>query len=157
MIEPLARRVNELGWHVQLHLRADQIVANQDLLFRIASPIVFDHMGRLPHPQGIEHPAWEIIRRLIDRGKTWVKLSSIYQDSLIGPPTYDDQNEVARAILAAAPERVVWGSDWPHPTERDEKPDDALLFDLTAEWAPDEALRRMLLVDNPARLYGFPL
>ena len=85
-----------------------------------------------------------------------MKLSSIYQDTKTGPPTYADQNAVARAYLQAAPERMVWGSDWPHPTERHEKPDDALLFDLIADWAPDESLRRRLLVDNPAILYDFP-
>lgn len=155
MIEPLARRINDLGWHVQLHLAGDQIVEHEALLMRIASPIVFDHMGRLPQPQGVSHPAFAIIRRLIDRGKTWIKLSSIYQDTRVGPPTYADQAEVARAYLQAAPERMVWGSDWPHPTERQSKPDDAAIFDLIAEWAPDEALRQRLLVDNPAELYGF--
>jgi predicted dehydrogenase/predicted TIM-barrel fold metal-dependent hydrolase len=156
MIEPLARRVNDLGWHVQLHLAGDQIVEHEALLMRIVSPIVFDHMGRFPQPQGLNHPANGIIRRLIDKGKTWVKLSSIYQDTKTGPPTYADQNAVASAYLQAAPERMVWGSDWPHPTERHEKPDDALIFDLIAEWAPDEALRQRLLVDNPAILYDFP-
>ncbi|MBM4313335.1 MAG: hypothetical protein FJ122_05370 [Deltaproteobacteria bacterium] len=156
MIEPLARRVNDLGWHVQLHLAGDQIAQYEALLMRIVSPIVFDHMGRLPQPQGLGHPAFGVIRRLIDRGKTWVKLSSVYQDSKVGPPTYADQSEIARAFLRAAPERMVWGSDWPHPTERDRKPDDAQLFDLVAEWAPDETLRHRLLVDNPAELYGFP-
>jgi predicted dehydrogenase/predicted TIM-barrel fold metal-dependent hydrolase len=155
MIEPLARRVNDLGWHVQLHLRGDQIAQYEALLMRIVAPIVFDHMGRLPLPQGLNHPAFGIIRRLIDKGKTWVKLSSIYQDSKVGPPTYADQTEVACAFLQAAPERMVWGSDWPHPTERDQKPDDAALFDLVAEWAPDGALRQRLLVGNPAALYGF--
>lgn len=156
MIEPLAKRVNDLGWHVQLHLGGDQIVEYEALLMRIVSPIVFDHMGRLPQPQGLNHPAFGIIRRLIDKGKTWVKLSSVYQDTKVGPPTYADQTEVARAYLKAAPERMVWGSDWPHPTERDHKPNDAVLFNLIAEWAPDETLRQRLLVDNPAALYGFP-
>jgi predicted dehydrogenase/predicted TIM-barrel fold metal-dependent hydrolase len=156
MIEPLARRVNDLGWHVQLHLRGDQIAESEALLMRIVSPIVFDHMGRLPQPQGLNHPAFGVIRKLIDKGKTWVKLSSVYQDSKVGPPTYADQTEVARAYLKTAPERMVWGSDWPHPTERDQKPDDAAIFDLIAEWAPDETLRQRLLVDNPGTLYGFP-
>jgi D-galactarolactone isomerase len=154
MIEPLAKQVNDLGWHVQLHLRGDQIVAYEELINRIVSPIVFDHMGRIPQPAAIKHPAFGIIMRLIDKGKTWVKLSGVYQDTKVGPPTYADQTEVARAYLKAAPERMVWGSDWPHPTEK-HKPDDAVLFDLIAEWAPDEALRNKLLVDNPAVLYGF--
>ena len=154
MIEPLAKQVNDLGWHVQLHLRGDQIVEHEEMLKRIVSPIVFDHMGRIPQPEGIKHPAFGIIMRLIDKGKTWVKLSGVYQDTKVGPPTYADQTGVARAYLKAAPERMVWGSDWPHPTEK-EKPNDAMLFDLIAEWAPDEALRKQLLVDNPAILYGF--
>ena len=87
MIEPLAKQVNDLGWHVQLHLRGDQIVEHEEMLKRIVSPIVFDHMGRIPQPQGIKHPAFGIILRLIDKGKTWVKLSGVYQDTKVGPPT----------------------------------------------------------------------
>ena len=155
MIEPLAKQVNDLGWHVQLHLRGDQIVEREEMLKRIVSPIVFDHMGRIRQPQGTKDPAFGIIMRLIDKGKTWVKLSGVYQDTKVGPPTYADQSEVARAYLKAAPERMVWGSDWPHPTEQANKPNDAVLFNLIADWAPDEALRKRLLVDNPAALYGF--
>jgi predicted TIM-barrel fold metal-dependent hydrolase len=156
MIEPLAKRVNDLGWHVQLHLRADQIVEHADLLNRIVSPIVFDHMGRLPQPEGVKNPAFQVICRLIDKGRTWVKLSGAYMDTKVGPPTYADATEGARAYLKVAPERMVWGSDWPHPTERDHKPNDAVLFDLLSEWAPDAALQKRILVDNPAALYGFP-
>jgi len=154
MIEPLAKQVNDLGWHVQLHMRGDQIVEHEEMLKRIVTPIVFDHMGRIPQPQGIKHPAFGIILRMIDKGKTWVKLSGAYQDTKVGPPMYADQTEVARAYLKAAPERMVWGSDWPHPTEKD-KPNDAVLFNLIADWAPDEALRNKVLVENPAVLYGF--
>ena len=155
MIEPLAKRANDLDWHVQLHFRGDQIVEKEELLMRIAAPIVFDHMGRIPQPAGVKHPAFTIICRLIDKGRTWVKLSGVYQDSKVGPPTYADTTELARAYLKFAPERMVWGSDWPHPTEREHKPNDAVLFDLLPEWAPDESLRNKVLVDNPAVLYGF--
>ena len=155
MIEPLVKRANDLDWHVQLHFRGDQIVEKEDLLMRIAAPIVFDHMGRIPQPAGVKHPAFTIICRLIDKGRTWVKLSGVYQDSKVGPPTYADTTELTRAYLKFAPERMVWGSDWPHPTERDHKPNDAVLFDLLPEWAPDESLRNKVLVDNPAVLYGF--
>jgi len=117
---------------------------------------VFDHMGRLPQPAGIEHPAFAVIRKLIDKGRTWVKLSGAYQDTKVGAPTYSDATKVAQAYLAAAPERMVWGTDWPHPTEREHKPDDAVLFDLLAEWAPGTATQRRILVDNPDTLYGFP-
>lgn len=156
MIEPLSRRVNDLGWHVQIHMRGDQIVAAEDLWKRLPSPIVFDHMGRLPLPDGTRHPAFDVIRRLIDRGHTWVKLSGAYLDTRIGPPTYDDAVKTASAYVDAAPDRVVWGSDWPHPTESAEnKPDDAVLFDLAAQWAPGEATRHRILVENPEVLYGF--
>jgi predicted TIM-barrel fold metal-dependent hydrolase len=153
MIEPLARRVEPLGWHVQIHLRADQIADAEDLLLRLPGTVVFDHLGRLTPPDGLGHPAFGIIRRMLDNGRTWMKLSGAYFFG--GPPDYADAGKVARAYVAAAPERVVWGSDWPHPTEN-QKPDDAVLFDLLREWAPDEMTRRRILVDNPAQLYGFP-
>jgi predicted TIM-barrel fold metal-dependent hydrolase len=151
MIEPLARRVQALGWHVQIHLRADQIAANADMLLGLPGTVVFDHLGRLTPPDGLDHPAFGIIRRMLDGGQTWMKLSGAY---MFGAPPYAEATEVARAYVATAPERMVWGSDWPHPTEKN-KPDDAVLFDLLGEWAPDEATRRRILVDNPAMLYGF--
>jgi D-galactarolactone isomerase len=154
MIEPLSRRVADLGWHVQIHLRADQIVATESLWGRLPSTIVFDHMARLPQPAGTGHPAYAIVRRLIDAGGTWVKLSGAYLDTKVGPPTYADATRVAQTFAMAAPERMVWGSDWPHPTET-AKPDDAILFDLLAEWVPDAAARRRVLVSNPETLYGF--
>ena len=154
MIEPLSKRVSDLGWHVQVHMRGDQIAAAADLWPRLPSPIVFDHLGRLPQPAGVDHPAYAIIRRLIDQGRTWVKVSGAYLDTKIGAPTYADATRVAQAFVAAAPERMVWGSDWPHPTEKD-KPDDAVLFDLLSDWAPDAATRRRILVTNPETLYGF--
>jgi D-galactarolactone isomerase len=154
MMEPLAKRVADLGWHVQIHMRADQIAENAALLERLAATVVFDHMGRLPQPAPLDHPAYKIIRTMLDKGRTWVKLSGAYMDTNSGAPTYADKLAVAQAYLAAAPERMVWGSDWPHPTERD-KPDDATLFDLLTEWAPDAALRQRILVSNPEALYGF--
>jgi predicted TIM-barrel fold metal-dependent hydrolase len=152
MIEPLAKRVQALGWHVQIHLRADQVVAAADMLLRLPGTIVFDHLGRLVPPEGLNHPAFEVLRRMFDNGRTWMKLSGAY---FFGPAlAYAAAGDVARAYIELAPERMVWGSDWPHPTEKD-KPDDAVLFDLLADWAPDDQTRHRILVDNPARLYGF--
>jgi predicted TIM-barrel fold metal-dependent hydrolase len=150
MIEPLAARLAPLGWHVQIHFRADQIVAAADLLQRLPCTVVFDHLGRLT--RGTDDPAFTIIRRMLDRGRTWMKLSGAYMMS--ESPAYAEAGDVARAYVAAAPERMVWGSDWPHPTEA-AKPDDALLFDLRSVWAPDAAARQRILVANPAELYGF--
>lgn len=155
MVEPLSKRVNDLGWHLQIHMKGEQIAAIEDLLLRVPAPIVFDHLGRLAQPNALDTPGFRTISKLIDKGKTWVKLSGAYQDSKVGPPSYSDTVAIARAYIKATPERMVWGSDWPHPTEK-EKPDDAVLFDLLAEWAPDEATRTAILVQSPARLYGFP-
>ena len=155
MIEPLSKRINALGWHVQINMTPDQIVAAEDLWNRLPSPIVFDHMGHVPQPAGLSHPVYSVIRRLVDKGRTWVKLSVTYDNTKDGPPGYADVTKVAQAYVKAAPERMVWGSNWPHPNETI-KPDDAMLFDLMLKWAPDEATRNRILVQNPAVLYGFP-
>jgi D-galactarolactone isomerase len=156
MLEPLSKRVNDFGWHVQIHMLGGQIVETADLLQRLPSPIVFDHMARIPEPAGVDHPAFARVLKLIEKGRTWVKLSGAYMDGKVGPPSYADTSKVAAAYVKAAAERMVWGSDWPHPTEKaDAKPDDAVLFDLLPNWAPDEATLNRILVDNPAKLYRF--
>jgi predicted TIM-barrel fold metal-dependent hydrolase len=155
MIEPLAQRVAPLGWHVQLHLRGEQIVAMGELIERLPGTVVIDHMARLPQPAATHHPALAIVRRLLDGGRAWVKLSGPYLDSRTGSPRYADVKPVARALVEHAPERMLWGSDWPHPTESGAKPDDAVLFDLLQEWVDGEDARRRILVTNPAELYGF--
>jgi D-galactarolactone isomerase len=154
MIEPLSKRINALGWHVQINMDADQIVAAEDLWMRLPSPIVFDHMGHIPEPIGMKHPVYPLIRKLVDKGRTWVKLSVTYDNTKDGPPTYADLNKVGQSYVQAAPERMVWGSNWPHPNETN-KPDDAILFDLLSQWAPSEATRNRILVENPATLYDF--
>ncbi|WP_257716218.1 amidohydrolase family protein [Roseomonas populi] len=154
MIEPMAERIRAMGWHAQINMSADQIAGNASLLERLACPIVFDHLGRIPPPGGTGHPAFRVLERLLGRGDVWVKLSGAYLDSIEGGPDYPDMAEVARGLAHLAPERTVWGSDWPHVTER-HKPDDAGLLDLLLDWLPDEAARRRVLRDNPAILYGF--
>jgi predicted TIM-barrel fold metal-dependent hydrolase len=155
MVEPLAARVKNLGWHVQLHWTADQIAEHADMLQRIDSTIVFDHMGRMPQPSGISHPAHAIILRLLDQGKTWIKLSGPYLDTKLGRAgDYLDIDAVAQSWIAANTDRMVWGSDWPHPTEHD-KPDDAALMDLLGRWTSDNAIIQKILVSNPENLYGF--
>jgi len=125
------------------------------MLARLPCTIVFDHLARLPLPDAQSHPAFGVVSRLRDKGRTWIKLSGAYLDSQLGAEGgYADTTGIAQAWVRQAPERVVWGSDWPHPTEN-EKPDDAVLFDLLSEWAPDDATRHRILVENPAKLYGF--
>jgi D-galactarolactone isomerase len=156
MIEPLSKRVAGLGWHVQLYMSGEQIVMLADVLRRLPSQIVFDHLGHPTLPAGIQHPSHAIIRGLIDRQRAWVKLSGAYLNSAAGAPFYPEAAAIARDFVKAAPERLVWGSDWPHPSEpNNHKPDDAVLFDLLSDWAPDAATRDRILVRNPESLYGF--
>ena len=128
------------------------------ILENVPTPIVFDHLAHIPQPDGVKHPLFGQVLALIDKGKTWVKLSGAYADTKVGPPTYADATTVAQAYAKRAPERCIWGSDWPHPGVRDPepKPDDAVLFDLLLAWAPDESVRHRILVENPAVLYDFP-
>jgi len=158
MMEPLSRRINDLGWHIQINAPAAKILEVMPILERVPSPIVFDHLAHIPQPEGVNHPLYAKVRALMDRGRTWVKLSGAYADTKVGPPTYADSSAVARAYAKAAPERCVWGSDWPHPSEqaKQQLPDDGVLFDLLSDWVPDEKVRHRILVENPATLYDFP-
>jgi D-galactarolactone isomerase len=156
MVEPLSKRVNALGWHLQFNVDGEDIVAHADLLRRLPSQMVFDHLGHPVLPAGTDHPSHAVPRSLLDKGRTWIKLSGAYSNSKIGPPDYPEATRTAQAFVKAALERLVWGSDWPHPSEQNGTlPDDALLFDLLAVWAPEETTRKRILVDNPENLYGF--
>ena len=155
MVEPLANRIQRLGWHLQLHWTADQFVKHAEMIKRLPCPLVIDHMGRLPQPEGINHPAVRLIERLLDEGKTWIKLSGAYLDSQVGESYgFSDIDAVARLWIDRAPDRLVWGSDWPHPTES-HKPDDAKMLDRLNIWTQDKTIIEKILVHNPARLYGF--
>lgn len=115
---------------------------------------MIDHVGKFLEPVPLDHDAFRSLLRLIDTGRVFLKLSAPYEVSKAGPPTYEDVGRLAKACVAAAPERMLWASNWPHPSVP-EKPDDAVLLDLLLDWAPDEATRRQILVDTPAKLYGF--
>ena len=152
-LEALARRAGEQGWHLQLHLDADLVVAAADRLAALDVPMVFDHFARIPQPDGVAHPAFRVVADLVGRGRTWVKLSAGYHFTRSGGPAYADVGALTRAFLALAPERMLWGTDWPHPTEAT-KPDVSVLFDRLVEWAGPDTARRVL-VDNPRALYRF--
>lgn len=154
MMVPLSKRLAERGWHLQVNGTAALLQAHETALSQLACPLVIDHMGQLPQPAGLQHPAWRLYQRWLDGGRTWFKLSGAYITAQRAD--LSDVGTVAQALLRQAPERLVWGSDWPHPTKKaDAKPDDAAYFNLIAQWAPDAAQRHRILVDNPAVLYGF--
>ena len=135
------------------------IVEIEELLRRIPSQIVIDHLGRIPQPVGVNHPAFRVICNLMDRGQGWVKISGAYHETEVGPPSYSDTTKVAKAYVKAVPDRVVWGTDWPYPSAAAGErpyPDVAVLFDRLADYVPDEATLHKILVANPATLYDFP-
>ena len=121
---------------------------------RLPCDLVIDHNGKFLEPVAIDSPAFQSLVRVLDKGNSWVKLSAPYETSKTGAPTYDDVSVIARELVRRFPDRCLWASNWPHPG-RNPPPSDAALYELLSSWAPDAAVRRKILVDNPARLYGF--
>jgi D-galactarolactone isomerase len=158
LLEELAARVKPLGWHVQFHTLGDSYPSLESTLMKLSTTLVIDHLGRIPGSAGLTHPGFATMQRLVDKGNTWVKVSGAYHDSSDGAPSYADTGKLARAWLRQAPERVVWGTDWPHVAAMaGEKPmpNDAQLLDLLGQWLPRQELLHTVLVDNPTKLYGF--
>ena len=154
-LETMAARVRNFGWHVQLQLDGRELPRYTEALARLPVPLVIDHNGKFLDPVQTSHPGFQSLVRLLRAGNTWVKLSAPYETSKAGPPHYADVGVLARALVAANPERCVWATNWPHPAQSP-RPESAPLLDLLLEWADDDATRSRILVDNPARLYGFP-
>ena len=142
----------EMGWHLQLLLDARNLVELEPRIARLRCPWVIDHMGHMPYAAGIDHPGFETLVRLVADGG-WVKISDAFRMSEL--PDYRDSTPFAQALVAAAPDRCLWGSDWPHVAQWRPMPTVSGLLDLLAQWVPDEAVRNRILVDNPARFYGF--
>lgn len=156
MLEALAHKVHAMGWHLQLHWTADQIAEHAPTLLKLPVTLVFDHLARLPVPQGIAHPAYVVVRELLQQGRAWIKLSGAYLNTALRPGEgYADVQDIARAWVQLAPDRLVWGSDWPHTTEPHQKPDDSGLLDLLYSWTNSPEIAERILVDNPAKLYSF--
>lgn len=156
MLQTLAAKAAPLGWHIQVFMRPGQLLAHERLLAALPVPLVIDHMGRIDPAQGGGGAALAALLRLLSTGRVWVKLSGAYMRSASGGPGYADTLWLGRALVRAAPERLLWGSDWPHTTEPPGTVDDAALVDLLAAWCgQDGRLLHAILVDNPARLYGF--
>lgn len=153
-IDALAARIAPLGWHLQLAIDGQDLADLAPALADLPCPVVLEHFAHLP--EGIEpgDPALRALLRLIGRGRTWLELSAPYEILPGGGPRYAELGRVARALVRAAPERMIWGSNGPH-SPLDASLDDADLIDLLLDWAPEEGTRRRILVVNPASLYGF--
>lgn len=155
-LDALAPRIHALGWHPVVQLDGRHLPEREAALRRIPGDFVIDHTGKFLEPVPVDHDAFKTLLRLVGRGNCYVKLAAPYETSKTGRPDFADVGALAKALVKAAPDRIIWASNWPHVSTTPETyPDDAGLIDLLLEWAPDEALRRKILVDNPARLYGF--
>jgi predicted TIM-barrel fold metal-dependent hydrolase len=149
-----APRLRARGWHIQFHLDLAKLPEAELELAALDIDIVIDHFGRANAERGTAAPPFQALSRLLARDHCWAKLMGPYFVSRL-PPAYPDVAPLARAMVQIAPQRIVWGTDWPHTGARDAMPNDGDLADLLARWVPDEAQRKGVLVDNPARLYGF--
>jgi 2-pyrone-4,6-dicarboxylate lactonase len=151
----IAARVHEHGWHIQFYPHGTDIVDYADKLLALPNPIVLDHFASIPADGGTEQPAVKAVLKMIDTGRVWLKLSGPMRCTS-QPPPYPSLTPLARLFASHAPERMVWGSDWPHVNlEGMVMPNDGDLLDLMLDWVPDEATRNRILVQNPGKLYGF--
>lgn len=153
-LERMARRAADHGWHLQMQFDGRMIPDYESRIRALPCDVVIDHNARFVEPVPTDHPSFRALQRLLDTGRCWVKCSGMYDTSRLGPPLYPDVGALAKAIIAHAPQRVVWASNWPHPGQFP-KPDDAMLLDTLLDYAPDDATRAAILVANPARLYRF--
>jgi predicted TIM-barrel fold metal-dependent hydrolase len=159
-------RMKRRSWHIQMYTSPAVIAGIKDLVQSSPVPVVFDHFGGADTARGLQQPGFADLVELVRAGKAYVKISGAYRASTKAPD-YPDLTPFAKALIAANPDRIVWGTDWPHPNSNpppgrsatDLTPvfqvDDGRLLNLLAVWAPDAAVRKKILVDNPARLYGF--
>jgi predicted TIM-barrel fold metal-dependent hydrolase len=147
------QRLPAMGWHLILHLDAQDLPELEDVLRALPVPFVIDHMGRVKAADGLHQPPFQTLLGLLKDENAWVKICGAERVSSNGPP-FTDAVPFGRALVEAAPDRVLWGTDWPHPNVR-WMPDDAALLDLFPAMVPDPGLQREILVNNPARLYGF--
>ena len=165
-LQAAIQRVKSRNWHVQVYTRLTVIEGVKDLVLASPIPIVFDHFGGAEASLGVRQPGFDALLNLVRTGHAYVKVSGAYRSST-QLPDYADVAPLAKALIAANPQQVLWGTDWPHPDSSPvtgRKPtdvaqllpiDDGRVFNQLATWAPDATERRMILVDNPARLYGF--
>ena len=156
LFERMIERIRPLGWHVELHVDPEVLIANADWFRALDLTSVIDHMARIQTAGGIHQPAFKLLLELMHRPNFWVKISGADQRTIM-PYPYSDVVPFAHALIEAAPDRVLWGTNWPHGNmfEHGHTPNDGLLLDLMLDFAPDESIRNQILVHNPARLFGF--
>ena len=154
VLAEIAQRIAPLGWHVVVYFEAQELPELWDFFTSLRTTIVVDHMGRPDVSKAVDGPEFELFVRLMrEHTNIWSKVSCPERLSTSGPPNYDDVVPFARRLVESFPDRVLWGTDWPHPNMKSHMPDDGDLVDAIPRIAPTAALQQALLVDNPMRLY----
>ena len=156
LMDAVMARVHPFGWHANIQLDGRDLPKYEAQIKRLPGKFVIDHTGKFLEPVAADHAAFKCLLRLVDTGRCWVKLSAPYETSKTGAPKYEDVGRLAKALVKHAPSRMLWASNWPHPSARKPAPPkDEDLLDLLADWAPDAKVQQQILADNPTELYGF--
>lgn len=154
VFDRLVERVKPMGWHVVLHFDAKDLLDFEEMLRKLPVPFIIDHMGRVPTKDGLEQKPFKILLNVARMENCWVKICGAERISSAGPP-FTDAVPFAQALLEVQSDRILWGTDWPHPNIKKHMPNDGDLVDLIPLMMPDAALQKKVLVENPERLYGF--
>jgi D-galactarolactone isomerase len=154
--EQMAALIRPFGWSMLLQLNGRELPEHEAMIKRLPVRIVIDHIGKFMDPVPVDHPAFQCLLRLVDTGSVWVKLAGAYEFSKSGKPQYEDVGALVKALVKHAPERLIWGTNFPHAqADKFGYPDEAQLLDLMLDWAPNSADRKKIFTDNPVELYGF--
>lgn len=154
-LDRMAARAQEFDWFTDIEMDGRTLPEHESAIARLPGTLMIDHIGKFLEPMPVDHPAVAVLMRLVESGRTYVKIASPYDSSRSGPPDYADLAPLVALLVRAAPDRLVWATNWPHAALTvEQRPDDAAWVDLMSEWMP-EAVRRKMFVDNPAALFGF--
>lgn len=154
-VQSLANKLADMGWHIQFLINIAEFEGFYKYLSALPTDVVIDHIGHVPAAEGLEQKSFQNLLRLVDTGKCWVKLSGPYRITSEQYPPYADVTPFARALVKANPDRMVWGTDWPHPHIPVPMPNDGKLVDAVGNWIDDDTTLRKIMVANPEKLYGF--
>lgn len=154
-VQRFTERLKNLGWHLEVLVHVDDFDDLRGTMNGMAVDVSFGHLGYMKTDKGVEHPGFQDLLNLLRAGRCWAKLTGTYRITTSAATPYDDVIPFAKALIEANEDRVVWGTDWPHPTFKGNMPNDGALFDQLADWAPTEEQRRKILVDNAQEFYGF--
>jgi predicted TIM-barrel fold metal-dependent hydrolase len=154
-VPALAKRIAAMGWHVEFLFAGHELPGLLPLLRSLDAPLSIGHFGYMPAAEGIDFPPFQALLDLVREGNTWVKLSAPNRLGVGELPPWPEVVPMAEALIEAGPDRMLWATDWPHPNKFGDQPNDADLLEQLELWAPEEEMRRRILVDNPSKLYGF--